>query len=198
MIEDAAESLGSNFMGRHTGTFGCCGILSFNGNKIVTTGGGGMVLTDNEDAAKRIRHLATTAKIQHEWDFIHDEVGYNYRMPNVNAAIGCAQMEKLQYFIENKRELAQLYRDFFEHEGIDFFTEKEGCRSNYWLNTIILKNRTERDIFLDYSHKNHIMSRPAWTLLNRLPIYAGCETTNLEDAKWLEDRIVNLPSSVRI
>jgi len=198
VVEDAAESLGSFFDNQHTGTFAHIGILSFNGNKIVTTGGGGMVLTDDERLAQRARHIATTAKKIHKWEFIHDEIGYNYRMPNVNAAIGCAQMEKLHFFLKNKRELAMIYKEFFEHIGVEYFSERKRCNSNYWLNTIILKDRMQRDAFLDFAHKNGIMSRPAWTLLNKLPMYKDCEATDLEHARWLEDRIVNLPSSVRV
>ncbi|MDI9562063.1 MAG: LegC family aminotransferase [Pseudomonadota bacterium] len=198
VVEDAAESLGSFFENKHTGTFAHIGILSFNGNKIVTTGGGGMVITDDEGLAQRARHIATTAKRIHQWEFIHDEIGYNYRMPNVNAAIGCAQMEKLDFFLENKRELARIYKEFFGNIGIEYFSERKGCCSNYWLNTIIVKDKSQRDAFLDFAHKNGVMSRPAWTLLNKLPMYKDCETTDLEHAQWLEDRIVNLPSSVRI
>jgi dTDP-4-amino-4,6-dideoxygalactose transaminase len=198
VIEDAAESLGSFLEGRHTGTFSKLGILSFNGNKIVTTGGGGMVITDDEELAREARHIATTAKIGNSWRFIHNEIGFNYRLPNVNAAIGCAQMEKIHAFLENKRELARIYKDFFDDIGIEFFAEKEGCRSNYWLNTIILKDRIQRDGFIEHTHKNNIMSRPAWTLLNVLPMYADCERDDLENSQWLQDRIVNIPSSVRI
>jgi aminotransferase in exopolysaccharide biosynthesis len=197
VIEDAAESLGSFLEGRHTGTFAEFGILSFNGNKIVTTGGGGMVITNDEKSARKARHIATTAKISNSWRSFHDEIGFNYRLPNVNAAIGCAQMEEIYKFLENKRELALIYKKFFEDMGIEFFAEKEGCRSNYWLNTIILKDRMQRDGFIEHTHKNNIMSRPAWTLLNALPMYADCERDDLENSQWLQDRIVNLPSSVR-
>lgn len=152
LVEDAAESLGSFYKGRHTGTFGKLGILSFNGNKIITTGGGGMILTDDEQLAKNIRHMTTTAKIPHPWEFIHDMTGYNYRMPNVNAAIGCAQMEELTTFLENKRQLASIYEEFFDGIGIRFFKEGEDCRSNYWLNAIILNDKKQSDQFLDYSN----------------------------------------------
>ncbi len=198
LIEDAAESLGSLYKGEHTGTFGKLGILSFNGNKIVTTGGGGMIITNDENLANKARHLTTTAKVPHKWEFVHDEVGYNYRMPNVNAAIGCAQMENLPFFIENKRELARIYQDFFNEIGVEYFSEKKDCRSNYWLNAIILKDRAERDKFLEHCHKNNIMARPVWTLMNKLPMYRNCQHTNLDNAQWLEDRIVNIPSSVRV
>lgn len=198
IIEDAAESLGSFSTGKHTGTFANLGILSFNGNKVITTGGGGMVITDDEKLAGKARHIATTAKVGDSWKFIHDEIGFNYRLPNINAAIGCAQMEKIHTFLENKRELALIYKEFFGNMGIEFFVEKGGCRSNYWLNTIILKDRAQRDEFLEYAHKNNIMSRPAWALLNTLPMYTDCERDDLGNSRWLQDRIVNLPSSVRI
>ncbi|OFX66942.1 MAG: aminotransferase DegT [Bacteroidetes bacterium GWE2_29_8] len=198
VVEDAAESLGSKFKNIHTGKFGKLGILSFNGNKIVTTGGGGMIITDDEDIAKRAKYITTTAKVPHKWEFFHDEIGYNYRMPNLNAAIGLAQMEKIDVFIKNKRELALIYNKFFDNIGIDFFIEKDNCFSNYWLNTILLKNRVERDKFLLETNNAGIMTRPAWTLMNKLPIYSDCFSANLNNAKYLEDRIVNIPSSIRI
>jgi len=198
VIEDSAESLGSFFRDKHTGTFGKIGILSFNGNKIVTTGGGGMILTDDDDIANRARHITATAKTSHKWEFIHDEVGYNYRMPNVNAAVGCAQMESLPQFLRSKRDISQQYAAFFKTLDLGFFTEKDDCRSNYWLNAIILRDRNQRDDFLDYCHDSGIMSRPVWTLMNKLPMYRDCQATNLEKAHWLEDRIVNVPSSVKL
>lgn len=197
VVEDSAESLGSLYKDKHTGTFGKIGILSFNGNKIVTTGGGGMILTDDDSLAERAKHITATAKIPHKWEFIHDEVGYNYRMPNINAAVGCAQMENLPDFLKSKRDTARKYKIFFGELGIDFFTEKEGCLSNYWLNAILLKDRVERDNFLAFCHEERIMSRPAWTLMNKLPMYRGCQATGTANAQWLEDRIVNLPSSIR-
>jgi len=198
LVEDAAESLGSFYDDRHTGTFGKIGILSFNGNKIVTTGGGGMIITNDEEVANKARHITTTAKVPHKWEFIHDEIGYNYRMPNVNAAIGCAQMENLPVFLENKRELACIYKKFFEGIGVEFFSENDRCVSNYWLNAIILKDKVQHDKFLEYSHEHGVMVRPAWTLTNKLPMYQYCQHTNLENAQWLEDRIINIPSSVRL
>jgi perosamine synthetase len=198
LVEDAAESLGSFYKGKHTGTFGKIGILSFNGNKIVTTGGGGMVLTNDDHLAKKIRHITTTAKIPHRWEYIHDEIGYNYRLPNVNAAIGCAQMENISGFLINKREITNLYKEFFNEIGIEFFTESKGCKSNYWLNSIALKDREQREEFLDYTHKNGIMARPIWRLMNKLDMYRNCQSTDLENAQWLEDRLVNIPSSVRV
>ncbi len=198
LVEDSAESLGSFFRNRHTGTFGKFGVLSFNGNKIITTGGGGMILTDDDDLAKQAKHITATAKVPHKWEFIHDEIGYNYRMPNVNAAVGCAQMENLPLFIKNKRETARKYENFFKEIDVDFFTENDGCLSNYWLNAIILNDRTQRDEFLEYCNDNGVMSRPVWTLMNKLPMYNDCQTTSLENAQWLEDRLVNIPSSVKI
>jgi perosamine synthetase len=197
-VEDAAESLGSFYKGQHTGTFGKVGIFSFNGNKIVTAGGGGMVVTNDEATATLAKHITTTAKVVHKWEIYHDMIGYNYRLPNVNAAIGCAQMESLPKFLENKRELAGLYNEFFNETDVVFITERENCSSNYWLNAILLQNKTERDSFLEYSIENGVMVRPVWKLLNTLPMYENCQTTDLENANYLADRIVNLPSSVRL
>lgn len=197
-IEDAAESLGSFYKGQHTGTFGKAGVFSFNGNKIVTAGGGGMVVTNDEALAALAKHITTTAKVVHKWEISHDQVGYNYRLPNVNAAIGCAQMESLSKFLENKRELAVFYKEFFDKIDIPFFIEKTNCSSNYWLNAIILHDITERDNFLKFSIENGVMTRPVWNLLNTLPMYDKCQTTDLENANYLADRIVNLPSSVRL
>lgn len=198
VVEDAAESLGSFYKSKHAGTFGKIGILSFNGNKIITTGGGGMIVTDDAATAKRARHVTTTAKVPHPWEFAHDETGYNYRMPNVNAAIGCAQMENLTKYLENKRELAQTYKRFFEKIGIDFVVEPEDCRSNYWLNAIVLKDRNQRDEFLKNTNSNGVMTRPVWKLMNKLKMFKDCQTANLDNAEWLEERIVNIPSSVRL
>ena len=198
LIEDSAESLGSLFKGKHTGTYGKAGILSFNGNKPVTTGGGGMIITDDELIANRARHITTTAKVPHKWEFVHDEVGYNYRMPNINAALGCAQMELLPKFLGNKRQLADIYRNFFEKIGINFLSEMTDCRSNYWLNAIVLKDKNERNEFLQYAHSSGVMCRPLWRLMNNLEMYKHCQTDDLENAKWLEDRVVNIPSSVRV
>ena len=198
VIEDAAESMGSYYKDKHTGTFGSLGILSFNGNKIITTGGGGMILTNSALLANRAKFLTTTAKKKHPWEFIHNEVGYNYRMPNINAAVGCAQMETLEKFLKNKRELAKIYENFFKNSNITFVKEPVACKSNYWLNTLIFKNRIKRDNFLEYSNKNGVMTRPAWRLMDRLPMYKNCQTDGLETAKWLEERIVNIPSGVRL
>jgi perosamine synthetase len=198
VIEDAAEALGSFYKGRHAGTFGDLGIFSFNGNKPVTTGGGGMIITNNETYATKAKHLTTTAKQPHQWEFIHDAVGYNYRMPNINAAVGCAQMECFARVLENKRVTAQMYDQFFKEIGIPFVTEPACSRSNYWLNAIVLKDREERETFLAYSRGKGIQTRPAWTLMSKLPMYSHCQCMPLETAQWLEDRLVNIPSSVRI
>ncbi|MCK9414435.1 MAG: LegC family aminotransferase [Prolixibacteraceae bacterium] len=195
LVEDAAESLGSTYKGNQTGTFGKLGILSFNGNKIITTGGGGMILTDNEELAKLAKHLTTQAKVPHQWEFVHDQIGYNYRLTNVNAAIGCAQMESLDYLLQLKRELAEKYKEFFKDSEFTFFTEPTHCRSNYWLNAILTKDRKQRDELLEYTNKNGVMTRPVWELMNRLPMFADCQTDNLENSVWFADRVVNIPSS---
>ncbi|MGC9337714.1 MAG: LegC family aminotransferase [Candidatus Cloacimonadia bacterium] len=196
VVEDSAESIGSMYLDKHTGTFGQLGILSFNGNKTITTGGGGMILTDNEELAEKAKHLSTTAKVPHQWEFVHDHAGFNYRLPNINAALGCAQMEQLSGFIEKKRELAKRYRDFFSSIDIPFAAEPNGCRSNYWLNAILLRDRAERDAFLKYSNDEGVMTRPLWTLMPDLVMYGDCQTDELTNARWLEDRVVCLPSSV--
>ncbi|MBN8855484.1 MAG: aminotransferase DegT [Sphingobacteriales bacterium 50-39] len=198
LVEDAAESLGAFYKGRHTGTFGVLGTLSFNGNKTVTCGGGGAILINDEELAKKARHLTTTAKVPHPWAFVHDEVGYNYRMPNLNAALACAQLEQLTGFVENKRELAVIYKEFFEGRGIPFVSETEGARANYWLMTILLEDRIQRDNFLAFSNERKVMTRPAWQLMNTLPMYKDCPAGDLSSAQRLADRIVNIPSSVRI
>lgn len=198
VVEDAAESIGSTYKGAHTGSFGINGVYSFNGNKTITTGGGGMIVTNDEEMAKRAKHLTTTAKVSHQWEYVHDEVGFNYRMPNINAALGCAQMEYLPQFIEEKRTIADQYNQFFYNKDITFVSEGPNCRSNYWLNAIVLKNREERDEFLSYTNENKVMTRPLWCLMNKLPMYKKYQTYKLEEAYWLEDRIVNIPSSVRL
>ena len=196
LVEDAAESLGSFYHGQHTGTFGNLGILSFNGNKIITTGGGGMILTSNNDLARRAKHLTTTAKVDHPWEYEHDRIGYNYRMPNINAALGCAQIEQLKEKLSRKRTLAERYKLFFQEKGIPFVAEPAGCRSNYWLNAIVLENRKQRDRFLKATNDNGVITRPLWKLLPELPMYRHCWSDSLENAQWLQERIANLPSSV--
>ncbi len=195
LIEDAAESLGSYRNNVHTGTSSWVGTLSFNGNKIITTGGGGMILTNDAELARKAKHITTTAKVPHKWEYRHDQIAYNYRLPNINAALGCAQMEQLPTFIKNKRELAESYRVFFENQGIQFITEPEGTISNYWLNAVLLKNREERDSFLKETNEKGVMTRPAWQLMNELAMYKGVQCGDLSNSKWLEARIVNIPSS---
>jgi len=198
VIEDAAESLGSFYKNKHTGTFGLAGILSYNGNKTVTTGGGGMIITDNEEFARKAKHITTTAKLPHKWEFVHDEIGYNYRMTNVNAAIGVAQMENFEKIIENKRTTANAYADFFKNKEVKFFEEAENTRVNYWLNCIELKDRNERDLFLEKTNEQGISTRPIWKLMNKLEMYKNCQIGNLDYAQWLENRVVNLPSGYRV
>lgn len=197
VVEDAAEAIGSLYKSKHTGTFGLLGMLSFNGNKTITTGGGGMILTNDEKLAKLAKHLTTTAKLPHPWKFEHDLTGYNYRLPNLNAALGCAQMEQLDGFIASKRKIAMLYQEFFAKEGIEFITEPENCLSNYWLNAILLSDAEERDTFLKYSNENKVMTRPAWTLMPGLIMYKNSLAGDLSTAKEIAARLVNLPSSVR-
>lgn len=197
LVEDAAESLGSLYKGRHTGTFGCVGTLSFNGNKIITTGGGGMILA-GETLGARAKHITTTAKKAHAYEYVHDEVGYNYRLPNLNAALGCAQLESLEAFIASKRELAASYERFFEGQSIKFFREPEGCRSNYWLNAVVCEDLAQRDALLQESNQAGVMTRPIWKLMTHLPAFSNALRGDLANALWLEDRVVNLPSSVRL
>jgi perosamine synthetase len=196
VVEDAAESLGSLYKGRHTGTFGKMGIYSFNGNKTITCGGGGVIVTNDDSLARRAKHLTTTAKILHPYEYVHDEVGYNYRLPNLNAALACAQLEQLETFIENKRELAQKYSTFFRDLGIGFVQEPENARSNYWLNAIILENLEARDQFLEFTNNLGIMTRPIWRLMNKLSMFRSSQTERLDNSEWLEEQIVNIPSSV--
>lgn len=195
LVEDAAESLGSFYKGRHTGTFGQLGALSFNGNKIITTGGGGMILA-SEQLGSRAKHLTTTAKNPHPYEYVHDEVGYNYRLPNLNAALGCAQLEQLEGFIANKRELAARYAAHLSDSALRFVTEPKDCRSNYWLNAVVCESREHRDALLKGTNEKDVMTRPIWALMNHLPMYANCRRGELANAEWLEARIVNLPSSV--
>lgn len=195
IVEDAAESLGSYYKGRHTGTFGQTGVLSFNGNKIMTTGGGGMVLA-NETIAKRAKHITTTAKIPHPYEFFHDEVGYNYRLPNLNAALGCAQLEQLPAFLKSKRTLATRYIEFFKDSDLRPIVEPVDCHSNYWLNGLICENTAQRDALLHYTNDAGVMTRPIWTLMTKLPKFIHAPRGPLANAEWFEARVVNLPSSV--
>lgn len=196
LIEDAAESLGSTYKQKHTGTFGLFGIYSFNGNKTVTCGGGGAVVTNDEALAKKAKHITTTAKVPHPYEYVHDMIGYNYRLPNLNAAVACAQLEQLNTFIKKKRELAKLYQEFFRSLKIPFIEEPVNTRSNYWLNAVIMPDRKTRDEFLKATNGAGVMTRPIWRLLNKLDIYKSCQTDALENAQWLEDQVVNIPSSV--
>jgi len=198
LIEDAAESVGSYYHGKHTGTFGSMGIFSFNGNKIITGGGGGCIITDDKNLAIKARHLSTTAKISHKWEYNHDMVGYNYRMPNLNAALLVAQLENLENFLINKRETAMAYRDFFYDKAYNFMEEPANSKSNYWLNTIILNDQKQRDLFLKHTNFEDIQTRPAWMLMTKLKMFQNYYCADLSNAEWLENRIVNIPSSVNI
>jgi perosamine synthetase len=195
LIEDGAESVGSFYKNKHTGTFGQLGTMSFNGNKIITAGGGGCIITNDKELAKKAKHLTTTAKVYHKWDFNHDMVGYNYRMPNLNAALLVAQLEKLNNFISNKRRLANKYEIFFKKSDYKFFKELKISRANYWLNSVILKNKMQRDQFLKETNSKGVITRPIWTLMNKLPMFEDSQSDGLKNAHWLEERIVNIPSS---
>lgn len=199
LVEDAAESIGSFYKGKHTGTFGKVGAISFNGNKTITTGGGGMLLFMDEDLGQFAKHLTTQAKVPHRWEFVHDHIGYNYRMPNINAAIGCAQMEYLEEFVLNKRETAAKYAEFFQNiKDVEFFTEPADCRANYWLNAVILKDKEAQLEFLQQTNDNGVMTRPIWELMNRLSMFEHCQNDGLKNTIWFADRVVNIPSSVRL
>ena len=196
VVEDAAESLGSYIGRRHTGTYGDIGTFSFNGNKIITTGGGGMIVTNDQALAVRARHLTTTAKVPHSYEFVHDEVGYNYRLPNLNAALGCAQMEKLPVMLAIKADLAKQYQDFCDRHGFQFILSPVGTAPNHWLNAITLEDAEQRDAFLNYTNSKGVMTRPVWRLMSSLAMFNGCQNDGLMNSRWLEDRVVNLPSSV--
>jgi perosamine synthetase len=198
VVEDAAESLGSYYKKQHTGTFGLLGTFSFNGNKTITCGGGGAIITNDDDLAQKAKHLSTQAKVPHQWEYEHDEIGYNYRMPNLNAALACAQLEQLEQFLENKRELAYKYHTFLDSQNLKFIKEQKNAISNYWLNTVVLKDKSERDQFLKQTNSNGVMTRPIWALMNKLEMFKDCPKSNLANAEWLEERVVNIPSSVRL
>ena len=198
VVEDSAESLGSRYKNKHTGTFGKIGVFSFNGNKIITTGGGGMIVTDDEELAKEAKHITTTAKVPHPYEYIHDEVGYNYRLTNLAASLGVAQMEQLDFFISKQRELAKIYEKFFKDTDIEFITQPKDAVSNYWLNAIILKDKEQRDAFLRYTNDNGVMTRPVWKLMNRLDMFKDTQCSNLDNALWLEERVVNISSSILV
>lgn len=197
VVEDAAESIGSLYKGKHTGTYGTFGVISYNGNKTITTGGGGMILTNDVELGIQAKHLTTQAKIPHRWEYAHNSIGYNYRMPNLNAALGCAQMEQLEDFIKQKRAVASKYATFFKSlSGLKYIVEPQYAKSNYWLNGLILNGRDERERFLEITNSNGVMTRPIWRLLNKLEMFKECFAGDLSNADWLEDRIVNIPSSV--
>lgn len=198
LVEDAAESVGSFYKGKHTGTFGQIGTFSFNGNKIITAGGGGCIITNDKFFANKAKHLTTTAKVSHKWEFNHDMVGYNYRMPNLNAAILVAQLENLDNFIKKKRQLAKNYEIFFKSINYTFFSEPKDSKSNYWLNSIILKDKKQRDKFLEDTNSKGVMTRPIWTLMNKLPMFKDAECDELKNSEWLGQRVVNIPSSTTL
>ena len=194
MIEDAAESLGSLFKDTHTGTFGLMGTLSFNGNKIITTGGGGAILC-NEELYLKGKHLSTTAKKPNDIHFVHDEIGFNYRLPNINAALGCAQLESINLFVKQKRQLAEEYAQLLKNSNLEFFKEPKNCRSNYWLNAVICENKSQRDELLLFTNAMNIMTRPVWTPMQKLPMFQHAISDSLKNTSWLEARLVNIPSS---
>lgn len=197
LIEDAAESLGSYYNRQHTGTFGMLGTFSFNGNKTVTCGGGGAIVTNDEKLAKHAKHISTTAKVPHPWEFVHDELGYNFRMPNLNAALACAQLEQLNNILANKRQLAEQYRAYFSGTDIGFVYEQPGSTANYWLNCVVLNNLDERNSFLEATNNSGVMTRPIWRLMNKLDMFKNSQCGDLTNSEWLEDRVVNIPSSFR-
>lgn len=198
LIEDAAEALGSLYENKHLGTYGDIGTFSFNGNKIITTGGGGAVITNNANLANMIRHLSTTARLKTKYTFDHNQIGYNYRMPNLNASLGLAQIKKLSYFVDKKREVALSYKNFFMNSDINFFSEPNRAKSNYWLNTLIFENESKRNAALKYTNNNNIMTRPPWKLMTKLIMFRDCEKTDITNSEDLETRILNIPSSVPI
>jgi len=196
LVEDAAESLGSEYKGKPTGSFGEVGVFSFNGNKIVTSGGGGAITTNNIELGERAKFLTTTAKQPHKFEYIHNELGYNFRMPNLNAALACAQLEQLGLFLKKKRSLANSYEKFFFSKGIKFRTETKNTKANYWLMCVELDNLKERDLLLESTNSNNIMTRPIWKAMDFLPMYKHCQKDELLNTRFLESRIVNIPSSV--
>lgn len=197
IVEDAAESLGSEYKGKPTGSLGTIGVFSFNGNKIVTCGGGGAIVTNDIIIGEKGKHLTTTAKVPHPYEYVHDDLGFNFRMPNLNAALACAQLEQLDFFLENKRDLAHQYKAYFSENGIMFRTETPETKANYWLMCVELENKSDRDLFLKTTNANKVMTRPIWQLMFRLPMYADCQKDEQKNALFLEERIVNIPSSVR-
>ncbi len=197
IVEDAAESIGSEYKGRPTGSFGKLGVYSFNGNKIVTSGGGGVIVTNDIELGLKAKHLTTTAKVPHPYEYVHDEIGYNFRMPNLNAAMACAQLEQLDYFLQSKRSLANIYKEYFERNGIKFRTELPNTKANYWLMCLEFESLEDRLLFLKLSNENKIMTRPIWQLIFKSPHYASFQKDSQKNAIFLEERIVNIPSSAR-
>lgn len=198
IVEDAAESLGSEYKGKPTGSIGDIGVFSFNGNKIVTCGGGGAIVTNDTTLGEKGKYITTTAKIPHPYEYMHDELGFNYRMPNLNAALACAQLEQLDAFLDNKRNLALEYQSFFASKGVQFRTETPETKANYWLMAVELENKAERELFLKTTNEAKVMTRPIWQLMFRLPMYADCQKDGQMNALFLEERIVNIPSSARL
>jgi len=196
LVEDAAESLGSLYKQKHTGTIGKLAAISFNGNKIITAGGGGIVLTNDEVMAARVKHITTTAKIPHKWAFVHDETGYNYRMPNLNAALAIAQLESLPAFLKKKRKLAMRYQEWAANKDIQFVTEPLNTKSNYWLNTVVTKSKEQQNAMLEYTNNNGVMTRPVWMPMHKLAMHKTSQSVELVNTDWLADRLVNVPSSV--
>lgn len=198
LVEDAAESIGSYYNGKHTGLFGKVAALSFNGNKTITCGGGGMLLFTDKELGERAKHLTTQAKIPHRWEFKHDEIGYNYRMPNINAALGCAQLENLDKILENKRKTAMAYKEFFAGSDIKFFDEPANCKSNFWLNAVLLPSKEAQIKFLEETNDAGVQTRPIWELMNRLEMFKNCQHGDLSNAEMFADRIVNIPSGYAV
>ena len=198
VIEDAAESLGTIYKERHTGTYGLLGTYSFNGNKTITCGGGGIIVTNDAEIAKMAKHLTTQSKVPHRWEYVHDHVGYNYRCPNINAALACAQIEQLESFIENKRVTSKVYKDFFENnDKLSYLDEPENSRANFWLNAVMLNNAEDRNVFLEETNDANVMTRPIWALMHRLEMFKHCMHDGLVNSIDIESRLVNIPSSVR-
>jgi perosamine synthetase len=195
LVEDAAESIGSFYGGIHTGNYGMIGVFSFNGNKTITCGGGGMIITNNDEIAKKAKHLTTQAKVPHRWEFVHDNIGYNYRLPNINAALACAQMENIEKFISAKRNLAFSYQSFFNKTPFRFIEESVGARSNYWLNAILANDYMERNTMLTFFNDSGVMARPCWMPMHKLKMFENCYRTSMDNTEWINERLINIPSS---
>jgi len=195
LVEDAAESIGSFYKGVHTGNYGMIGIFSFNGNKTITCGGGGMIITNNDEIAKKAKHLTTQAKVPHRWEFVHDDIGYNYRLPNINAALACAQMENIEQFIIAKRNLASSYQSFFKNTPYRFIEESAQSQANYWLNAILANNYNERNAMLTFLNDSGVMARPCWMPMHKLKMFENCYRTPMVNTEWINDRLINIPSS---